>query len=84
MDAGNMLEVRAAPRRVCEHNNQHCAPPQAWGEAPSAPFSPCGRRAGDEGEVNLQATLRAIASCSAGTSPKRSTRWQIWRSSACW
>ncbi len=27
MDAGNMLEVRAAPRRVCEHNNQHCAPP---------------------------------------------------------
>ncbi len=58
-----------------KHNNQPCFPNPEPGEmAPSDPFSPCGRRAGDEGEANFQATLRAIASCSVGASPKRSTR----------
>ncbi len=43
-----------------------------------------GEGLGMRGNTNLQATLRAIDSASAGASPKRSTRWQIWRSSACW
>ncbi len=38
VDAGNMLEMRAAPQRVCEHNNQHCAP--KLGERHLPPPSP--------------------------------------------
>ncbi|BBG84749.1 hypothetical protein AHGSH82_018940 [Aeromonas hydrophila] len=40
MDAGNMLEVRAAPRRVCEHNNQHCALPPSLGRGTFRPLLP--------------------------------------------
>ena len=87
MEKGTYLWIQArfpqTPQRGFEHNNQpyfqtpevlQTLNPEPGEMTLSAPFSPYGRRAGDEGEANLQATLRAIASCSAGASPKRSTR----------
>lgn len=74
VDAGNMLKMFAS-QKVCGHNNPPSFPNPEPGEmAPSAPFSPCGRRAGDEGEANLQAALSANTPVARGTSPKRSTR----------
>ncbi len=51
MGLGNMLEIGTDPGRVSRHNGQPCFPnPELGVEAHSAPFSPGGRRVGDERE----------------------------------
>lgn len=59
-------------------------PPKLGERHLQLPSPLAGEGLGMRGNTNLQATLRAIDSASAGASPKRSTRWQIWRNNACW
>ena len=50
--------------------------PRVLGGQPSAPFSPCGRRAGDEGKPIPQATFTGHTPSHGPHLAKRSTRWR--------
>ena len=75
------------PERVCEHTPaifpKFQTPSLAkWHRLPPSPLA--GEGLGMRGYASAQAALLTAAACSDDPSPKRSTRWQTWRSSACW